>query len=43
VIQDHPHRAGSDLGRKLVRRLACHGSTFSGVDGVDAPPGGAWM
>jgi hypothetical protein len=37
VIQDHPHRAGSDLGRKLVRRLACHGSTFSGVGASDKP------
>src|SRR4051812_44566361 len=37
VIQDHPHRAGSDLGRKLVRRLACHGSTLSGVGASDKP------
>jgi hypothetical protein len=38
VIQNHPHCAGSDLGRKLVRRLACHGSTFSGV-GASGKPG----
>ena len=28
VIQNHPHRAGSHLGRELVRCLACHGSTL---------------
>ena len=31
-------RARPDLGRKLVRRLACHGSTFSGV-GASGKPG----
>jgi hypothetical protein len=25
VIQNHSHRAGADLGRELVGRLACHG------------------
>jgi hypothetical protein len=29
VIQNHSHRAGADLGRELVGRLACHGSPFS--------------
>ena len=38
VIQHHPHRAGADLRRKLVRRLACHGSTFSRV-GASGKPG----
>jgi hypothetical protein len=38
VIQNHPHRAGADLGRKLVRRHACHGSTFSRV-GASGKPG----
>jgi hypothetical protein len=38
VIQHHPHRAGTDLRRKLVRCLARHGSTFSGV-GASAKPG----
>ncbi|MGA7612189.1 MAG: hypothetical protein WCF49_18635, partial [Xanthobacteraceae bacterium] len=38
MIENHPHRAGADLGRKLVRRPACHGSTFSGV-GASGKPG----
>ena len=37
VIQNHPHRAGAHLGRELVGRLACHGSTFSGVGASDKP------
>src|ERR1700729_3152853 len=37
VIQNHSHRAGADLGRELVGRLACHGSTFSGVGASDQP------
>src|SRR5690606_1683458 len=30
VMQNQPHRTGTDLRRELVGRLACHGSTFSG-------------
>jgi hypothetical protein len=37
VIQNHSHRAGAHLGRELVGRLACHGSTFSGVEASDKP------
>src|ERR1700684_4647324 len=37
VIQNHSHRAGAHLGRELVGRLACHGSTFSGVGASDQP------
>src|SRR4051794_16726385 len=37
VIQNQPNRAGPDLGRELVGRLACHGSTFSGVGASDQP------
>ena len=37
VIQNHSHRAGEDLGRELVGRLACHRSTFSGVGASDQP------
>src|ERR1700686_1131779 len=37
VIQNHSHRAGADLGRELVGRLAYHGSTFSGVGASDQP------
>jgi hypothetical protein len=37
VIQHHPHRAPTDLRRKLVRRLACHRSIFSGVGASDKP------
>ena len=37
VIQNQPNRADSDLGRELVGRLACHGSTFSGVGASDQP------
>jgi hypothetical protein len=33
MIQNHPHRASANLGRKFVRRLACHGSILSGVVG----------
>ena len=35
VIQNHSHRAGAHLGRELVGRLACHGSTFSGLEASD--------
>jgi hypothetical protein len=38
VIQNHPNRADSDLGRKLVAALLRHGSTFSGV-GASGKPG----
>jgi hypothetical protein len=38
VIQNHPNRAVPDLSRKLVRRLACHGSILSGV-GASGKPG----
>jgi hypothetical protein len=38
VIQNHPHRSGANLGGKLVRRFARHGSTFSGV-GASGKPG----
>ncbi|MEP9403715.1 hypothetical protein, partial [Sphingomonas sp. VNH70] len=37
VIQHHPYRSLADLGRKLVRRLAHTGSTFSGVGASDKP------
>jgi transposase InsO family protein len=37
VIQNHPNRAIAHLGRKLVRCLACHRSTFSGVGASDKP------
>src|SRR5437899_8302089 len=37
VIQHHPHRPATDLWRKLVRCLARHGSTFSGVGASDKP------
>jgi hypothetical protein len=37
VIQNQPHRTGTDLRRELVGRLACHGSTFSGVGASDQP------
>jgi hypothetical protein len=37
VIQNHSHRAGAHLGRELVGRLACHGSTFSGVEASGKP------
>jgi hypothetical protein len=43
LIEDQPHRARPDFRRKLVACLLAHGSTFSRVDGVDAPPGGAWV
>jgi len=38
VIEYHPHRTLADLRRKLVRRLAHIGSTFSGV-GASGKPG----
>jgi hypothetical protein len=38
VIQNHPKRSGPDLGRKFVRRLACHRSILSGV-GASGKPG----
>jgi hypothetical protein len=38
VIQNHPNRSGPDVGGKLVRRLACHGSILSGV-GASGKPG----
>ena len=38
VVQNHPHRSGPDFGREFVRRLACHGSTFSRV-GASGNPG----
>src|SRR4051812_5636893 len=37
VIQNHPNRAAPDLRRKLVRRLACHGSVLSGVRASGKP------
>ena len=38
VIDHHPHRALAHLRRKLVRRLACHGSILSRV-GASGKPG----
>jgi hypothetical protein len=38
MVQNHPHRTGPDLRREFVRRLACHGSTFSRV-GASGNPG----
>lgn len=38
VIQHQPHRPLAHLGGELVRRLASHGSTFSGV-GASGKPG----
>jgi hypothetical protein len=37
VNQNHPNRPRPDLGRKFVRRLACHGSTFSRVGASGNP------
>jgi len=37
LIVNHPHRSLSDFRRKLVRCLARHGSTFSGVGASDKP------
>jgi hypothetical protein len=37
VIENHPYRPLADFGRKLVRRLARHGSTFSGVEASNKP------
>lgn len=41
VIQHDPNRAVANLRRKLVGRLACHGSTFSGVGASDQPGRGS--
>jgi hypothetical protein len=41
VIQNHPHRTIANLRRKIVRRLACHRSTFSRVGASDKPGGGS--
>src|SRR5438132_140987 len=38
VIEDQPHRAGTNLRRKLVACLLAHGSTFSRV-GASGKPG----
>jgi hypothetical protein len=38
VIQHHAYRTGADLRRKLVRRFAHIGSTFSEV-GASGKPG----
>jgi hypothetical protein len=38
MIQNHPDRTIADLRRKLVRRLACHGSILSGI-GASGKPG----
>src|SRR3979411_1374310 len=38
MVQNHPHRTGPDFRREFVRRLACHGSTFSRV-GASGNPG----
>ena len=37
VVENHSYSALAHLGRKLVRRLARHGSTFSGVGASDKP------
>ncbi|MDD1453000.1 DoxX family protein [Sphingomonas sp. H160509] len=37
VIEIRPHRSLADFGRKLVRCLARHGSTFSGVGAYNKP------
>jgi hypothetical protein len=37
VIENHPHRSLADFRRKLVRCLARHDSTFSGVGASDKP------
>ena len=37
MIQHHPYRTLAHLGCKLVRCLARHGSTFSGVEASDKP------
>jgi len=37
MLQHHPHRPLANLRRKLVRRLARHRSTFSGVGASDKP------
>jgi hypothetical protein len=39
MIQNHTHRTSADLRRKLVCRLACHGSILSRV-GASGKPGG---
>ncbi|WP_242141242.1 hypothetical protein, partial [Sphingomonas sp. TREG-RG-20F-R18-01] len=38
VVENHPYRAFANFRRKLVRRLAHTGSTFSGV-GASGKPG----
>ena len=38
MIEDKSHRTGTDLRRKLVRRLACHSPILSGV-GASGKPG----
>ena len=37
VVENHPYRAFANFRRKLVRRLAHTGSTFSGVGASDKP------
>ena len=37
VVQHHPHRTLTHFRRILVRCLACHRSTFSGVGASDKP------
>ena len=37
MIENHPHRSLAYFWRKLVGRLARHGSTFSGVGASDKP------
>ena len=37
VNENHPHRSLADFRRKPVRRLARHGSTFSGAGASDKP------
>src|SRR5271168_3772641 len=37
VIENQPHRSGPNLGGKLVRRFARHGSIFSGVGASGKP------
>ena len=37
VMEGQPHRAATNLRRKLVRRFVRHGSTFSGVGASDQP------
>jgi hypothetical protein len=37
MIQHHPHRPLANLRRELVRRLARHRSSLSGVGASDKP------